>query len=480
MGRAGSTRTRAPAGHPVERHTPDRGVVPANRGVVPANCGRSLDPSVRTEMEGAFGHDFSGVRVHSGHEASELARALGARAYSFGRDIVLGRGVSVHGPAGRRLLAHELAHVVQYDASGRVIVARQESPERDGRTDSQVRSELEKRTGKTFAQLVLELGRGPMDPSRIPPRDLERELERNGTLPHREADTKEPVVIDNVLVPHPYQENRFISEGRVGPESKIEAEKEAGQQTVRDTFVSGMAKGLAGMKPGSASKGLVKPAPEVRGARGAPQTRYIRVSNPGLVARYEQLANERLPGVINQTLAAERATPGRARLATLSTDFAALRAEVGDAPNLSPQQRARGNAILREARDLARNDFGGLQGKVMRRLRADPALQAVENQLAAAGDARLNPTGTLQIKVIRANGTEAFEPLNLEHRIRLSDNPWLAKGNQNVILTDAPQNQQYLEALRKQGSVWPTDPVEAFVVRHQLNDEGVSFAPGTR
>lgn len=82
-------------------------------------------------MEGAFGHDFSGVRVHSGKEASELARVLGARAYSFGRDIVVARGESVHGPAGRRLLAHELAHVVQYDASGRAIVARQERPDEE-------------------------------------------------------------------------------------------------------------------------------------------------------------------------------------------------------------------------------------------------------------------------------------------------------------------------------------------------------------
>lgn len=84
------------------------------------------------------------------------------------------------------------------------------------------------------------------------------------------------------------------------------------------------------------------------------------------------------------------------------------------------------------------------------------------------------PTGTLQIKVRRANGTESFEPLNLEHRVRLSDNPWLAKGNRNIILTDAPQNQQHLEALRKQGSVWPTDAVETFVVRHKLNDEGAN------
>lgn len=211
-----------------------------------------------------------------------------------------------------------------------------------------------------------------------------------------------------------------------------------------------------------------------------PQTRNVRVANPELVARYEQAANERLPSMVEATIAAERATPGRARLDQLGTDFDGLRAEVGDAPSLTPQQRARADAILREARDLARTDFGNLQGKVMKRLRADPVLQAIEAQLVAAGDAQSNPTGTLRIKVVKADGTEGFEPFNLEHRIRLSDNPWMAKGTRNIILTDAPQNQQYLEALRQQGSVWPTDAIERFVVRFRLNDQGVDFAPGTR
>ena len=154
---------------------------------------------------------------------------------------------------------------------------------------------------------------------------------------------------------------------------------------------------------------------------------------------------------------------------------------MGDAPAaLSPQQRTRAIDILREARGLARRDFSGLQRKVIRQLRADPSLQAIERQLVAAGDAQANPTGALRIRVARADGSEIFEPLNLEHRVRLSDNPWLTKGNRNLILTDAPQNQQYLESLRQHGSIWPTDAVEAFVVRHQLNDEGVNFSPSTR
>ncbi|MFD9482843.1 DUF4157 domain-containing protein [Streptomyces sp. NPDC059991] len=463
--------------------------------------GQQLNLPVRTEWERAFRHDFSGVRVHSGPEAAAMADRLGARAYSFGRNVVLGRGESLQGHAGRRLLAHELAHVVQYDASGRAVIARQEGAGRDMRTDAEVRTELQKRTGKSFDQLVMGLGRGPIDPSSVSPRELERELEGNGTLPRRRMDTKEPVVLDNVLVTHPYQENRFVTEGRVGRQSQIEAEKAAGQQAVRETFVSNTTGALGGTRTGAASARLVQPAPEVRryeprppttydvrtGVRTpqatltvSPQTRYVAVANPDLVARYERLANERLPAVIDRTLAAERATPGRARLAQLGTELDALRADVGNAPALTAQQRARAIGILREARRLAGKDFGSLQGKAMRRLRADADLQAIEGQLVAAGDARLNPTGTLQIKVRRADGTESFEPLNLEHRVRRSDNPWLAKGNRNIILTDAPQNQQYLEELRKQGSVWPTGEVEAFVVRYELNDEGVNFTPRSR
>ena len=86
----------------------------------------------------------------------------------------------------------------------------------------------------------------------------------------------------------------------------------------------------------------------------------------------------------------------------------------------------------------------------------------------------------MRIKVVKADGTEAFEPLNLEHKVRLSDNPWLAKSNRNLILTDAPQNQQYLEALRQQGSVWPTDAVEGFVVPATSSTTRASTSPRER
>jgi hypothetical protein len=65
-------------------------------------------------MEPRFGHDFSRVRVHTDSKAAESARAVNALAYTVGRDVVFGAGQHVPGTsAGQRLLAHELAHVVQ-------------------------------------------------------------------------------------------------------------------------------------------------------------------------------------------------------------------------------------------------------------------------------------------------------------------------------------------------------------------------------
>ena len=75
--------------------------------------GRPLEPAVREDMEKAFGADFSGVRIHDDPLAAQLAQSVAARAYTVGENIVLAQDTRIDGPTGRRLLAHELAHVVQ-------------------------------------------------------------------------------------------------------------------------------------------------------------------------------------------------------------------------------------------------------------------------------------------------------------------------------------------------------------------------------
>ena len=81
------------------------------------SSGRGLDEATRGFFEPRFGHDFSRVRIHTGREAANSAGAVAANAYTVGSDIVFGEGRYAPGTdQGRRLLAHELAHVVQQDA----------------------------------------------------------------------------------------------------------------------------------------------------------------------------------------------------------------------------------------------------------------------------------------------------------------------------------------------------------------------------
>jgi hypothetical protein len=76
--------------------------------------GAPLDPSTRGTMEVALGADLGRVRLHDGAESASLNQALGARAFTFGSDIHLGARLATASVADdTRVLAHELAHVVQ-------------------------------------------------------------------------------------------------------------------------------------------------------------------------------------------------------------------------------------------------------------------------------------------------------------------------------------------------------------------------------
>ncbi|HKG13022.1 MAG TPA: DUF4157 domain-containing protein [Pyrinomonadaceae bacterium] len=102
------------------------GEAPPAVGEALRSAGRPLEPAARSFFESRLGHDFSGVRVHTDAKASESASAVNALAYTVGRDVVFRAGqYSPSTPDGRRLLAHELAHVVQQDGQrGAVQAAR--------------------------------------------------------------------------------------------------------------------------------------------------------------------------------------------------------------------------------------------------------------------------------------------------------------------------------------------------------------------
>ncbi|MCG3111605.1 MAG: DUF4157 domain-containing protein [Candidatus Manganitrophus sp. SB1] len=78
------------------------------------SSGQPLDPATRAFMEPRFGHDFSQVRIHTDPKAATSSQSIQALAYTAGRDIVFAADqYSPQTESGKRLLAHELAHVVQ-------------------------------------------------------------------------------------------------------------------------------------------------------------------------------------------------------------------------------------------------------------------------------------------------------------------------------------------------------------------------------
>lgn len=94
------------------------------RSTVPAllgSSGQGFHGPLRSRMEGRFKRDLSDVRVHTGKAAAASAKTLGAEAYTLGSDIVFDEGAYQPGTSqGDRLIAHELAHVVQQGGADQV------------------------------------------------------------------------------------------------------------------------------------------------------------------------------------------------------------------------------------------------------------------------------------------------------------------------------------------------------------------------
>lgn len=92
--------------------------------------------------------DFGAVRIHTGQPAAEMNSRLGAQAFTHGRDIYFGAGKYSSGsPSARRLLAHELTHVVQQTgACTASLTSPRENNERVSAMETAVRSHIEKDT----------------------------------------------------------------------------------------------------------------------------------------------------------------------------------------------------------------------------------------------------------------------------------------------------------------------------------------------
>jgi hypothetical protein len=130
--RSGSLRAAGPVAR-VQRRGTDAATgaseAPPAVHAVLATTGRPLEPRSRSVLERAFGHDFGRVRIHTDAPSAASARSVGAHAYTVGNHVVFGAGRFAPASGwGLRLLAHELAHVVQ----SRDVVQRESISPLDG------------------------------------------------------------------------------------------------------------------------------------------------------------------------------------------------------------------------------------------------------------------------------------------------------------------------------------------------------------
>jgi Domain of unknown function (DUF4157) len=305
------------------------------------SLGGPLEPALRQDMEQRFGHDFSRVRVYSGAEAEQSARKLSANAYTVGYNIVFNAGRFA--PAtndGRRLIAHELTHVVQQlgangiragTRNGKADVSHVFAPNQvlmrdasdssgdevlDNRSDAEVVREIEARTGQTVSDLTLKY----FGPSNVGVRRLEAELYARGDLRVRpDQGRSKEVLIGEVLEPHGVP-GRFVSHARVGTQESIRQQQVAGRQALLDSQQQGFGAAFMGARTaeGSASAGIVQP--RAGGAYGPARTHPVSppVAPPSRQFTAEQrAASKRLEG----KMAAYKEAAAMAKLAKDAPDL---------------------------------------------------------------------------------------------------------------------------------------------------------------
>jgi len=143
------------------------------------STGEPLDPTTRAFMEPRFGQDFGSVRVHADAQAAEAVQAVDARAYTVGRHIVFGTSeYAARSVDGKRLLAHELTHVVQQGATaslpasaGQAVLQRSPRPAKGRRGGAKGKSSsIDLKSARLVMGWILQIINGLVttEPSRWP------------------------------------------------------------------------------------------------------------------------------------------------------------------------------------------------------------------------------------------------------------------------------------------------------------------------
>jgi hypothetical protein len=123
----GQVQTLRPRDQTSGREAISKGLLNSSQGSEP------LGSNVRQFMEPRFGADFSRVQVHADTRAVTLSQSLSARAFTYGRHIYFNEGeYQPETQEGKRVLAHELTHVIQQGGSQTQLPVRQHMTESRG------------------------------------------------------------------------------------------------------------------------------------------------------------------------------------------------------------------------------------------------------------------------------------------------------------------------------------------------------------
>jgi uncharacterized protein DUF4157 len=132
-----------------------------------ASPGQPLDAEGRAFFEPRFGCEFSQIRIHTDTRAAESAKSVGALAYTVGSNIAFARGrYAPDTAAGRRLLGHELTHVLQQSQSAHTSVGVQKLASPDTLLEREADHVAETVTGQA-AKLVDEISPAPSTLQRV-------------------------------------------------------------------------------------------------------------------------------------------------------------------------------------------------------------------------------------------------------------------------------------------------------------------------
>jgi peptidoglycan hydrolase-like protein with peptidoglycan-binding domain len=159
--------------------------------------GQALPEAARQQMESAMGTDFSGVRVHSGPEATELNREISAHAFTVDNHVFFRDGMpDTSSPDGQHLLAHELAHTIQQSPGP----ARRSTIRREGEDEPKKGRRPKKTEGggsgaSTGVMFMDPSGVGHREPDKAPSLPSVMHMDTSGVA-HKEPDkSKTPAVM---------------------------------------------------------------------------------------------------------------------------------------------------------------------------------------------------------------------------------------------------------------------------------------------